>query len=312
MLPKYKVPLIVFLFLLLVIVFVYAGYQKPDSFSKLPLISLISPNTPMSSQLVTRTLTTDEVKALVKIPGLRQTITELASSNEKVAAKLKKADNVLLYFSDANDETGRTLLVDTRQNIHKLVMGLGGVRDKYEASVSGKITIKKGLVRTSGIFQAWARVPNSKDLYLILADPDPERKIEYLQRVILEKGGCFSAGLDSGLTDLVIQNIQTVTQQADFSELGPFSSWSENDLAKIIKPGDFVVTYNQIYPLKLRKYGAYEITDYGQKAVCLDSVVINRFDGKKQLEKELKRSIPSIPNSPMLNRILTIYGKRVN
>jgi hypothetical protein len=200
------------------------------------------------------------------------------------------------------------MLVDDEQKIHKNVMGLGGVRQKFEARVSGKMAEKSGISRVSGVFSSWMRTYNSRDLYLILSDPQTKR--EFAVRTLFQKGGCFAASDELGLTSLVVQNINTKATNGDLSELGVVSAWSESDLAKIIQPGDFLVAYPRLYPKSTRTtHNLLAVSDYENGVLCADSLILSRFGGKEEIEKEIGKKIPLSPNTPMFERVLKLYGK---
>lgn len=112
MLPKQKTFFIILLLVILFSAAVLAFLQKGNLFS----LPLISPNSLNSPNLPLRTLSPSEIKKMgTDLPSLRRTIVPLPVDNKDVAEKLKQADNVLLYTSDPNDTTGRTMLVDTNQ-----------------------------------------------------------------------------------------------------------------------------------------------------------------------------------------------------
>lgn len=256
--------------------------------------------------LISKELSSDQVKNIARIPLFIPFKKSIIAGTPLAQEKLKQADNVLLYQSDPKDTSGRTMLVDTNQNVHYYIMGLGGAVDSFETSASGKMVVQTDFWRETGVFRFWSPISNSQDLYLVLSDP--ERNQDFAIRIAGEKGGCFLSEKTTYLTDFLVRDISFTAERGVFDDLGAISLWSEKDLATLIKPGDLITVYNlQHNPLTKQVRGVFAKRD-NLGVVCAEALVINRFGGKKQLEKELAKPIPDVAvTSPGFADVKTLY-----
>lgn len=289
-------------------------YFKAQNIKQKPSLP-VSPPVKQTVLIPAKTLSKQEIIRLARnVSDLRRLTKPINPGDSTIAQKLVESDNVLLYSSDPTDTTGRTMLVDTKQNIHPF-MGLGIASLGFEASRSGKIVTLRGAWRQVGVFKDWVKVPDSADLYMLLSDP--EKNADFLIRltrmVILNKeqakGSCYYADRPNPayLTEFIVQNISVTAERGALDDLGLFGSWRDEDLLKIIKPGDLIVAYNYQYaPENKRKYGMFSKKD-GNLALCTEAVLIHRFGGKKQLEKELGKEIPPVKPTTMFGDIVDLY-----
>ncbi len=112
MLPGKKFLLILGLALVIVLGVFYFKNQK---LALKPSSPYPSPPPKQTVFLPAKTLSPEEIKRLARnIPDLRKLTKPVEPANVTAAKKLSEADNVLLYSTDPNDTTGRTMLVDTR------------------------------------------------------------------------------------------------------------------------------------------------------------------------------------------------------
>lgn len=287
----------------LVIVFLSAVWYLDIDFLQEKTSRIFSPS---KDTFISKELSSEEIKNLARIPVYVPFKKSIPAGTSLAQERLKQADNVLLYQSNPQDISGRTMLVDTNQNVHYYIMGLGGAIDSFETSASGKMVVQTDFWRETGVFRFWSPISNSQDWYLVLSDP--ERNQDFAIRISREKGGCFLSDRTTYLTDFLVRNISFTAERGAIDDLGTIYLWSEKDLATLIKPGDLLTVYNlQHNPLTKQIRGVFAKRDT-LGVVCAEALVINRFAGKKQLEKELARSIPDVVvTSPGFADVKTLY-----
>lgn len=254
-----------------------------------------------SQSLQIQNFSPDEIKRLAKVYPLR--------SEKDVVRYFPKSDNVAVFIGDSADKSGRAMLIDTKQNVHAFAIGFGGVKRNINLPASTAAKFSNELMwREVGVFAGWVEDPAKKSRYLVLADGKTADK--FLIRVAREKTDCPALNSDRGLTELVVQNLDYTAERGVFDDLGPVSGWQDNDLAKVLKPRDIVVIYNMTFSTKKMRqmYGdrvEQSLVD-GAGALCAESVVIQRFGGKKTIEKEIGRKIDVSP-SPQFGRVFLHY-----
>lgn len=268
--------------------------------NKFPLLSFWLRDKFVASDLSYQTISQLSHIPLLKILDIKK------PQNSFVEKKLRQANNVLLYQGNANDTTGRTLLVDTDENIHTYTMVMGGAMGVFESKDGEKIIRIGAPWRETGIFKEWAKTFDSysNDLYMILSDTQNNN---FAVRISRGKNDCYSPNNQFFLTDFLVQDLNLTADSGTLNDLGFLSAWTENDLANIIKPGDVIVVYNQQYDIGTKsKYRVFSRFDKNH-VICAESVVIHRFGGKKQLEFELFKNIPDINITPTYTHLIRLY-----
>lgn len=304
MLPKKL--LLVFFLLFTILVFSIAWILNVQGFKNTTLSPLnFSTQNTKEQKVEYQTLTAGQIKSLAKVPSMVRFKTPLEPQNQKIAKKLEDSNNLLYFASDVNDESGRKFLVETKGRTDFRTLGFGGFLNKFEASEGGKMVVKNGLRFETGLFSGFAKIDKTEDLYMILSVPQKNR--EFAVRILKQKAACLP-GKEPGITELSVLDISFPFERAMLFDLGPASLWNEKDLFGLFQKGDVVLVSNQRHTNHIKTtYGVYARRD-PYRVACADTVTVYRFGGKKQIEKELNKTLPDFPSSEIFNRLLLLYG----
>lgn len=130
-----------------------------------------------------------------------------------------------------------------------------------------------------GPFMGWQEVEDSVDKYIVIRDPSTEMPLFFFSRVVL--GPKQSSPTLFGVEDLD----ETLKQgRPVIQALGNLSEWDWTEMGRIIISQDAMV----VVP-RFNDKGVPELDE--DNHVLVAELIIRRFGGKAQLEKELGRQI---------------------
>lgn len=186
-----------------------------------------------------------------------------------------------IIFIHPKDITGRTVFYQDRSKAEVNFRGNGIVDTKAASESTQKI-----ISYIAGTFISFKEIDNSPDLYVDSIDPQTGAVLPRV-RLILTKDS-------STKTFFRVENLLygpnhpfAGVNNTTEGDLGILSHWTKEDLNKIIKTGDAVVI-NLV--AKDQSGNLINQTD-GSKELIGTLFVIRRFNGQKQIEKELGRNL---------------------
>lgn len=289
----------------LVVALGFAGYiawQKDVGFIQERLIRAGATSKTIS---IKQGLAQEEIQKLAIIPESRPIKKPISALNTTTQQLLKKANLDLYYQANKDDVVGRSLLVPDMYNRKNF---------NYEPAFGGSkiffdpLSPKDGkwsYWRETGLFKSWVAIAGSRDQYVLLTDVD--RGIDFLVRIVREDGECMLNDKKTNLTELVVRDIGVSTKFQTLADIGPLSGWPTSDIGRIILSNDMLVIWNLQYA-KDQWLSQKKITQTDHNGVaCASAVIIQRFGGISQLEKELTRSLLSAPPSKASTKIYDYY-----
>lgn len=272
------------------------------------IISLINP-VPI---LPAGNLTADNIKKMPKYAELSPIKQPLIIQDKKIAEVFKDSVDTVYYRGDNSDTTGRTYLVADKNLAERGAVGFGAFRVEKFASVSGQRKMATGVIKEVGIFDEFINIPDSPDYYLLLSVPGGQEKF-IIRANLNAKNPQFCAQSYEGMTtNLLVQNFdisrETYNTPTKFAALGSLSLYSYDDLNKILQRGDVVTVWNNLWPdFYWPKYNILGLNRTDSSGFyCAKGLIIGRFGGKEEIEKELGRTINSFETG-FLNYIENLY-----
>lgn len=203
--------------------------------------------------------------------------------DNSVEGKAKKAGYDISWIGDKNDKTGRTMLAKGRRSEELL-------EDKFLWTMEiDEVHKLQAPILGIGIFDHWESVIDSDDKYIVLTNPlskfSIKARIVFEEQEASSKAGFFKA------TQLVLENLDYgyKNQKASYSfSIGKFSDGNLN-LDKILKKGDVVSAYTIFLDEETRKTKKQMIIFDDQKIPVIGVLMIRRFGGIEQLNKEINK-----------------------
>jgi len=185
--------------------------------------------------------------------------------------KAEKAGFSVAWAGDTEDGSGRTILV-SRDRVQDI-----GFPDEF-----GYFTHKTAVM---GILKSFEKIPSSNDLYIILENPINKEQI----KIRISTEGRF---LDEVAAQFLVDNLQLITSDDASSVEKLFDYFGSEDglqkIKKIVKPGD--VIYAGLYAVLKADKGEIKDVDIARDrngAIYAEAIVLRRFGGKEQIDKEL-------------------------
>ena len=221
-----------------------------------------------------------EVVYYLRIKETRETkVTPTPVSSEQIspfslAARAEAAGYRIIFQGNSHDTTGRTVLHEGRGERSD---GAGAFPAVYKGA--------QDIWRLIGVFKGWEEIANSKDRYIKLYDPLEDRDLP-LARVAFEESGLFKGRFYA--TSLAVANLDYGPENPAISpadKLGSVMDWEIKDLDRIFKPGDVILV-----TLVFGTEGEGILRDNEGKPL-VGWLVIRRFGGKAQVEKELGEEV---------------------
>ncbi len=185
------------------------------------------------------------------------TSSPIVSPANPLIAKAKSIGYDIIWIKP-EDETGRTVFYKERPKAETDFRGTGLVYTQATASGAQRL-----ISYVAGTFISFQEIANSPDLYIDLINSQTGISLPKV-RLILTKDS-------STKTFFRVENLS----YAQEGNLGMLSDWTIDKLKKIITTGDAVVVSN------------FTNKTDSNKALIGTMLVIRRFDGQGQVEKEL-------------------------
>ncbi len=213
-----------------------------------------------------------------------------------MAVKAFRAGYGLVHQGNYFDMVGRTVMADKSRYTPSLFDDLGGGANRVNEPPWWENS--NGLANRiygAGIFKKWEEIGGEKDRYLFLTDPYGAGEIKF--RLIFEPKAEFFGRFHSVICiddlDFGSQELEALGSGGKpvFMPLGYLSDFSPEEIERIFQPGDvvgFLLRYSgepQGMPLK------GEISTDGSNISVISSLILRRFGGQSQLEKDLGRKI---------------------
>lgn len=195
-------------------------------------------------------------------------------SKDSIIANVKNSFGYDIIWMSDSDRVGRTVFYKNNDNYT--------LNPTYTGRLNGIGVIESGptLKYYAGVLSEISDIPNSKDKYFVLADPQTN-KLLVIARIIIEKRGNTLG------TSLRIENLSYGTSRPasgltfDDENLGLVSDFLKKD---IIQKGDAVIIIPETDINNVKK----EVKDDKNNPYS-SVVVIRRFAGKTDIERELQK-----------------------
>lgn len=192
--------------------------------------------------------------------------------------KLKKAGYDIVWVEDRSDPTGRTILASNERQFNGFSESFG-----WTNSTSYTDPKKLDYYRAMGIFKGWENIPNSKDKYIVLTNPNSKEEIGV--RIMIDKN---SDGMTTGLFVDDLSNGPKKQSVNALEKFDSFSNISSSVLNTLFKTGDVVTVYTLPLSIEEKPTSNFQAKrDANLKPIAL-SVVIRRFGGKEEVKNEIQ------------------------
>ncbi len=208
---------------------------------------------------------------IISLSSFYSKLSILPQKELSVEEKAQKAGYSVAWVGDTEDGSGRTILAskDRARNI--------GFPDGF-----GYLNHRTAVI---GIFKSFEKISSSNDLYIILENPINKEQIKI--RISTE-----ARFLDETTAQFLVDNLQLITSK-NISSIEQFLDYSGSEdnlqkIKKVIKPGDII--YAGLYTVLIADKGEIkdaDITRDRNGIAYADVVVLRRFEGKEQIDKEL-------------------------
>jgi len=198
----------------------------------------------------------------------------------------------LAYQGDYQDKVGRTVMAKKSRHTPELFDDFGGgaLSDSEPAWWEGGVGFLNPIYGV-GIFKQWEEIQGEKDRHLVLTGPEGEVliKLRTVFEARTELFGRFQTVLCVDNLNLDTGDFERLGEKPTFAPLAYLSGFSQEEIGKLLKPGDVV-------GFLLRYEG--ELTGFPPKGEplkddfetpVLSMLILRRFGGQEQLEKELGR-----------------------
>ncbi|OGH05252.1 MAG: hypothetical protein A2W22_01370 [Candidatus Levybacteria bacterium RBG_16_35_11] len=208
-----------------------------------------------------------------------QTITtkspsEILPGSQKITpvleAKAEIAGYKIIWQGDKNDTTGRTILASKERAKNK------GFPDQF-----GYLNYQTAAI---GTFKSFEKIPSSDDYYMVLEDPIKKGQIKV--RLSAEVHSPDTSTVIFLVDNLDFINVRNKAYEKIFDFTGSKSDLQK--IEKIVKQGDII--YAGLHAVLIGDNGEIKnanITRDKNGLIYADSIILRRFGGKEQIDKEL-------------------------
>lgn len=203
---------------------------------------------------------------------------------DKTPAQLAKEAGYKILLMSQDDNTGRTIFYDYRGGWG------GGIGESYSEQNGTDGKTYRSAIYLTGSFVSFEAVPESKDQYITLQNPKtgelfPKIRVAFADEIFTTEG------MKSTL--LTVDNLSLDPDKASSlginGRLGYMPQWGEDQLGKIIQPGDAIgISLTAVKGIStniLHEEGNIVTATY--EPSFAGSILVRRFGGKGQIEKEL-------------------------
>jgi len=202
--------------------------------------------------------------------------------------KAKKAGYSVAWAGDTEDGSGRAILASEERKYEELYDSFGWTyMNKYNLE-------KPDLFRGIFTFRKWEKIANSNDYYAIMINPIDSN--EYKARILVDKSYLSSAiysqlnefdNLGGNRTRLEIENLNYGNLNLkikNIERIGFFFELKEEEITKIIKPGDIVTVFMIPVSETEAKQNKYQIRRDKNNNPVIISFIVRRFNGKNSID----------------------------
>lgn len=202
----------------------------------------------------------------------------------KSPQELAKEAGYNILWREPNDDTGRTVFYDYRGGWG------GGIGENYSKQNGTDGKVYRGIISLTGQFVGLETVDGSKDKYLVLKNPQTgslfrKIRVDFEGKILTTEG--------TKPTGLTVENISLDKDQASSLDanrrLGYIPQWGEDQLAKILQPGDAItVSLTTVKGISVKNLHEEDnIVTATYEPYFAGSIGLRRFGGKAQIEQEL-------------------------
>lgn len=211
-----------------------------------------------------------------------------------MAAKAFWSGYSLAYQGDYQDKVGRTVMAKKSRHTPEFFDDFGGgtLRESEPAWWEGGVGLLNRIYGV-GVFKQWKEIQGEKDRHLVLTGPEGEGLIQL--RAIFEPRtelfGRYETALCADNLNLDTGDFDRLGDEPTFIPLDHLSDFSQEEIDKLLKPGDvvgFLLRYEEGLA-GLPPKGELLKDDF--ETPVLSMLILRRFGGQEQLEKELGRKL---------------------